>query len=76
MKELGKVALGWRYAGIAIVAVGILLLVALRFEQFGGSEAVRIAGFALLILGAGLMIVAIVLRTSYHHKRMKQITGG
>ena len=69
--ELGRVARGWRYAGLGLVGIGFVLLIAARL---GDAEIlhsrVGLGAVAALVIGWALAIVGIVKRTRYHRRRM------
>ena len=73
--ELGRVARGWRWTGLAIVALGALCLVlSAKYDQPWGSP-LGLATIAALVLGWGLAIVGVVKRSRYHGQRMRGWPG-
>jgi drug/metabolite transporter (DMT)-like permease len=69
--ELGRVARFWRYAGLGLVAVGAILLIAARLSGADlRHSAIGLAALAALVVGWALAIVGIVKRTLYHRRRM------
>jgi hypothetical protein len=69
--ELGAIARPWRYAGLGLVAVGGVMLIAVRLS---GAEILHSASglgaIAALAAGWTLAIVGVVKRTRYHRRRM------
>jgi membrane-bound ClpP family serine protease len=69
--ELAGVARGWRYAGLGLVALGLVLLVAARMS--GAAilhSAIGLGAIAALVIGWALATTGIVKRTRYHRGRM------
>jgi hypothetical protein len=71
LAELGTVARGWRWSGFALLGGGIAALSAERWFWTDAPEWLRGVGFGGLLAGAAAMLVAIVVRTRYHARRMK-----
>lgn len=69
--ELRRVAIGWRVAGLATVALGAAGLIATRTS---GNDVwhstIGILSVATLAIGWTIVIVAVVKRTLYHRRRM------
>jgi NO-binding membrane sensor protein with MHYT domain len=69
--ELREVAIGWRIAGLGIVALGAAGLIATRLS--GGAvwhSNLGIGSVATLVVGWAVVITAVVKRTRYHRRRM------
>jgi hypothetical protein len=69
-KELRGVAVGWRFAGLALVGAGGAPLV---YAQLRGVPE-GVLQMAWMALGAGwvLVVAGIVVRTRYHRARMAE----
>jgi hypothetical protein len=69
--ELRRVALGWRIAGLGLVALGAGGLIATRLTGNAvWHSPIGIASVAMLTLGWAIVIVAVVKRARYHKRRM------
>ncbi|HEY5712398.1 MAG TPA: hypothetical protein VIT38_10925 [Allosphingosinicella sp.] len=69
--EMRRVALGWRIAGLAMVALGAGGLIATRLTGNAvWHSTIGIASVAVLALGWAIVIVAVLKRTRYHKRRM------
>lgn len=69
--ELARVARGWRWTGLGIVALSALgFVLAARWDQPLLGSPLGLATVAGLTIGWGLAIVGIVKRTRYHGRRM------
>lgn len=64
-RELRGLYKGWRWLGLAIVAVGV----ALMFLRDGQFDALSIG---LIVVGWAILIGVIVQRTRYHKRRMAE----
>jgi hypothetical protein len=71
LKELGQVARGWRMGGFLVMLVSFFALVAERWVWADAPGWLHGVGIAGLLVGAALLLVAIVVRTRYHARRMK-----
>jgi hypothetical protein len=76
-RELRGVAAPWRYAGLAIVTLGAVVMIAYGrgpqgiTETYAGSMSI-----AFEVVGWAMLIYAIVYRTRYHKARMAEPAGG
>lgn len=68
--ELGRVARGWRWTGLAIVTVASVGYVLRAKFRLPWGSALGEATLAGLVVGWGLIIVGIVKRTRYHRRRI------
>ena len=69
--ELGGVARGWRYSGLALVTLGSVGLVQVARTDAPWSQGLLgPATLAVLIVGWAILIAAVVRRTRYHRRRM------
>ncbi len=66
-RELGGVARGWRYSGLACIALGSAAL----WASAQGSPT-RLAGLGVMLTGWAFSVVGIVKRTRYHRARMTE----
>jgi membrane-bound ClpP family serine protease len=69
--ELAGIARGWRYAGLGLVILGFVLLIAAAMSGATiWQSPVGLGAIAALIIGWALAIVGILKRTRYHRRRM------
>lgn len=69
--ELARVARPWRYGGLAVAGLAVLLA-AWNRNQGGGpfdTSAGQISS-GLFLIGATMAVIAIVKRTAYHRRRL------
>jgi hypothetical protein len=69
--ELRAVGRNPRLAGFALVILGAIAVWAAGYAG-GAGPAVQWAGYAALAFGWALILAAIVLRTRYHRRRMRE----
>ena len=73
--ELGRVARGWRWPGLAMLVLGSFGIgLLLRWRLSWGSP-IGLATAAVLAVALGLIAVGIVKRTRYHRARMQGWPG-
>jgi hypothetical protein len=68
--ELRKVAIGWRAAGLATVALGAAGLIFTRPRGEAVWGATGIGSIAVLAVGWTIVAIAVFKRTQYHRRRM------
>ena len=69
--ELRRVAIGWRVAGLAIVALGAAGLIVTRTSgNTVWHSAIGMVSVATLVVGWTVVAFAVVKRTLYHRRRM------
>ncbi|MBO9711329.1 hypothetical protein [Sphingomonas sp.] len=74
--ELRRVARGWRWPGLAIVALAAVGFVwASRLHRPLFASKLGLATVAAMVVGWTLVIVGITLRTRYHARRMQGWPG-
>lgn len=74
-RELSTVARGWRWTGLAIVTLAAVGYVLTARWDLPWSSTLGTATIAGLVIGWGLVLVAIVIRSRYHGRRMKGWPG-
>lgn len=71
--ELRTVGRPQRLAGFGLVVLGAIL-VWVAPQAGGAGQAVQFGGYAALAAGWVLMLLAIVLRTRHHRRRMREVS--
>ena len=71
-KELRKVALPLRWTGLAMIVVGAIWAVLVRYGVFGLTNETMMPAYGLLALGWALVLAAIYTRTRYHKRRLRE----
>jgi hypothetical protein len=75
-RELRGVAAPWRYAGLAIVTLGAVVMIAYGRGPQGITETRGgIAALAMEAIGWTILIAVIAMRTRYHRVRMAEPAG-
>jgi hypothetical protein len=71
-KELRKVALPLRWAGLGLIVAGAAWALLVRYGVFGLTNETMIPAYAALALGWALVLGAIWTRTRYHKRRLAE----
>lgn len=68
--ELARVARGWRWTGLGIVALSVVGMVQMSRLDLPWSSPLGLATIAGLVVGWGLAVTGIIKRTRYHVRRL------
>jgi len=71
-RELRKVALPLRWSGLALIVLGAVWAVLVRYGMFGLTNETMIPAYGSLALGWALVLAAIYTRTRHHKRRLRE----
>ena len=71
-KELRGVALPIRWVGLALIVLGAIVALMVRFGVLGLSNGVLPVAYAALALGWALVLAGIVIRNRHHRRRLAE----
>jgi hypothetical protein len=71
-KELRRVALPMRFAGLGLIVLGAAWALMVRYGVLGLTNETMIVAYSALALGWALVLAAIWTRTQYHKRRLAQ----
>jgi hypothetical protein len=71
-KELRGVALPIRWTGLALIVLGAVVALMVRFGVLGLSNGVLPVAYAALALGWALVLAGIVIRNRHHRRRLAE----